>query len=103
MNKFFQIINKYIVLLIIVSLFGIPWFYFRNWFFKDLHPDSFIYSIPNIVDYLIRIIVIILLIMDYRKFKLKNVLISCISAFFYPLLGIVIFAILYLEKENANA
>lgn len=103
MNKFFKIINKYIILIIIDSLFGIPWIQIRYWFFGNLQPDSFINSIPNIVDYLIRIIVIILLIMDYRKFKLKNVVISCISALFYPLLGIVIFAILYLEKEKENA
>lgn len=103
MNDFIRTINKYALLLIVVSLFGMPWFHIRFWLYDLYPPDSFIDSIPSVVDYLIRIIVIILLITDFRKYNLKNVVISCISALFFPLLGIVIFSIMYLEKQKANA
>jgi len=103
MNEFIKTINKYIILLIVVSLFGIPWFHIRFWLYDLYPPDSFVDSIPSVVDYLTRIIVIILLILDFRKYKLKNVVIACISALFLPLLGIVIFSLMYLEKQKANA
>ena len=103
MNEFIKIISKYVILLIVVSLFGMPWFYIRFWLYDLYPPGSFVDSIPGIVDYLNRIITIILLIIDFKKYNLKNVVISCISALFFPLLGIVIFALLYLEKEKANA
>jgi hypothetical protein len=103
MNEFIKTINKYVILLIVVSLFGMPWHYIRYWLFENYSQDSIINSIPGYVDYLIRIIVIILLVIDFKKYNLKNVIISCISALFFPLLGIVIFAIMYLEKEKANA
>jgi hypothetical protein len=103
MNNFIKTINKYIILLIVVPLFGMPWFHIRFWLYDLYPPNSFVYSIPTIVDYLIRITVIILLIIDFKKYNLKNVVISCVSALFFPLLGIVLFAIMYLEKEKANA
>lgn len=103
MNEFIKTINKYVILLIVVSLFGMPWFHIRFWLYELYPPESFVDSIPSIVDYLIRIIVIILLIIDFKKNNLKNVVISCISALFFPLLGNVIFAIMYLEKEKATA
>ena len=103
MNEFIKIINKYVILLIVVSLFGMPWFHIRIWLYDLYPPDSFVDSIPTIVDYIIRITVIILLIIDFKKYNLKNVVISCVSALFFPLLGIVLFAIMYLEKEKACA
>jgi len=103
MNEFIKTINKYAILLIVVSIFGIPWFHIRSLLYELYPPGSFLDSIPTIVGYLIRIIVIILLIIDFKKYDLKNVVISCISALFFPLLGIVIFAIMYLGKEKTNA
>jgi hypothetical protein len=100
MNKFIKILNKYFILLIVISLFGTPWWYLRLWLFKDFPHDSFIFMIPNLVDYIIRITTIILLIFDFRKYKLKNVVISCISSLFVPFLGVVIFSIMYLLKEK---
>lgn len=103
MNKFIKTLNKYVILLLVVSIFGMPWFYLRSWIYEIYPPGSFVDSIPGIVGYLIRIIVIILLITDFKKYNLKNVLISCVSALFFPLLGIVIFAIMYLEKEKISS
>ena len=105
MNEFIKTINKYVILLIVVSLFGMPWHYIRYWLFENYSPDSIVSSLPGYVDYLVRIIVIVLLVIDFRKYNLKNVVISCIGALFFPLLGIIIFAIMFLadERNKANA
>ena len=105
MTKFIKTINKYVILLIISSIFGMPWLYFRFLVFENLVPESIVNSIPTIVDYLIRIVVIVLLIIDFKKYNLRNVVLTCIAALFFPLLGIVIFSILMLtdERNKANA
>ena len=103
MREFLRKINKYIILLIISSVFGMPWIYVRYLIFEYQGPDSIIESIPTIVDYAIRLIVIVLLIIDFNKEKLKYVVLTCIAALFYPLLGIVIFMILLIQKQRISA
>lgn len=100
MREFIRTINKYVILLIISSLFGMPWVYLRYLLFPDYRPDSIINSIPIYIDYLIRLIVIILLIIDFKKNDLKNVVLTCIAALFFPLLGIVVFSIILIESER---
>ena len=100
MNEFIKKINKYVILLIISSLFGMPWLYARYLIFEYSGPDSIIESIPTIIDYLIKLTVIVLLIIDFKKEQLKNIVLTCIAAFLYPLLGIVIFAIMLIDKER---
>lgn len=100
MNEFTKAINKYVILLIVISLFGMPWFYIRFWLFENYLPGSIVDSIPTFAEYLIRLIVTILLILDFKRHHLKNVVISCISALFFPLLGIVIFAIMFIGNER---
>ncbi|NLL27806.1 MAG: hypothetical protein GX259_03330 [Bacteroidales bacterium] len=104
MRDFIKIINKYAILLIVYSLFGVPWYYFRYFIFNVYEPpNSFINFIPTIVDYLIHLIIFILLIIDFKKANLKNVALTCIAALFFPLLGIVIFSILWIENESNKA
>lgn len=103
MKEFIRIMNKYVILLIVSSLFGIPWFYLSHIFFKNYQPDSFVNYVPSIANYLIRLIVIVLIIIDFRKNNLKNILLTCIATLFYPLLGIVIFAILFIDNERNKA
>ncbi|MGE0088536.1 MAG: hypothetical protein AB7S50_03570 [Bacteroidales bacterium] len=103
MKDFIKKINKYIILLIVSSLFGMPWFYFRHLIFKYNGPDSVIESIPLFIDYAIRLAVICLLIIDFKKEHIKNVGLTCIAALFYPLLGIVIFSILLIENNRQKA
>jgi hypothetical protein len=100
MNEIFKVLNKYIVLLIISSLSGMPWFYIQHFVFQDISPDSIVYSIPTYLNYFIRLLVITLLIIDFKKHKLEHVLISCVAAFFFPLLGIVSLGLLLLEKRE---
>jgi hypothetical protein len=103
MNGIIKPLNKYIFLLIVMALFGMPWFYIRFMFFKEFVSYNFLTSLPTYVDFLIQLTVIVLLIIDFKKYKLKNVLIACIAALFFSLLGVVIFGILLLEKRLGAA
>lgn len=102
MNKLMKVLNKYVIVLIVMSLFGMPWIYVRYLMFDMSSAGTYdlIDSIPGYVNYLTRLIVIVLLIIDFRKKKLKHVVLTCVAALFYPLLGIVVFALLMLEKEK---
>lgn len=103
MKDFIKKINKYVILMIVSSLFGMPWFYFRRLIFEYNGPDSIIESIPTFIDYAIRLTVIILLIIDFKKENLKNVVLTCIATLFFPLLGIVIFSLLLIESNRQKA
>lgn len=103
MKDFIKKLNKYIILMIVSSLFGMPWFYFRHLIFQYNGPDSIIEFIPTLVDYAVRLTVTVLLIIDFKKEGLKNLVLTCIAALFFPLLGIVIFAILLIENNRQNA
>ncbi|WP_282126596.1 hypothetical protein [Marinifilum flexuosum] len=99
-----KLLNKYLIALIVMSLFGMPWLYLRHLTFDLTLQETYdlIHAIPGYVNYLTRLIVIVLLIIDFRKEKLKHVVLACVAALFYPLLGIVVFALLMLEKEKVR-
>jgi hypothetical protein len=105
MNEFTRLLNKYLIVLIVSTLFGMPWVYLRYLVFENFGPETIIEYIPKIVEYSIKIIVIILLIIDMRKYKMKNIIVTCFAALLFPLLGIVMFTISLLlqQKNEANA
>ena len=99
MKEFLKTINKYAILIIIPSIFGKIWFFIlplMGIFENSLHIND----IPYYFELLINIIIIILLIFDFRKYKLKNALLTCIAALFFPLFGVVMFSILLFLKER---
>jgi hypothetical protein len=100
MSALLKKINKYIILMIVSSIFGMPWFYVRHLLFDINNRETYalIDSIPGYVDYLIRLITIVFLIIDFRREHLKYLVLACIAALFFPLLGIIMFSLLYLEK-----
>jgi len=107
MKKLIKTLNKYIILLIVSSLFGIPWFYIKNLLYSN-YPNliSVSYSyydyIPTIAEFLIKTAITILIIIDCKKENLSNVILTAIATFCFPLLGIVIFSILLLEKQKTG-
>ncbi len=106
MSDILKILNKYIILLIVSSLFGMPWFYVQNLLFDISNHETYalVSSIPNYVNYLIRLIIIGLLIFDFRKEGLKYIVLTCIATLFYPMLGLVILSLLLIEKgKKASA
>jgi hypothetical protein len=71
----------------------------------DFESYSLIKSLPTYIDYTIRIIIVILIAIDFKKYNLNYVVLTCIATLFYPLLGIVILSLLLIEKwkEKASA
>ena len=102
MNKLLQVLKKYIILFILSSLFGNPWFYIS--LFLSANQDEaaiqLFNSFPNYVDFALKLVIIVLLIVDFKKEKLKHVVLTCIAAFFYPLLAVLILALLLLERKK---
>jgi hypothetical protein len=71
----------------------------------DFELPSFLNYLNIFIEYLIRIIIVFLIAIDFKKYKLNHVVITCIATLFYPLLGIVILSLLLIEnwKEKASA
>lgn len=82
-----------------------PWLYLRHLIFDLNNYDTFnlIDTLPGYINYLIRLIIIILIVLDFRKEKLKYFVMTCIATLFYPILGVVILSLLVLEKEKIIA
>ncbi len=100
MKDFYKIIEKYVILLLIQALFGMPWFYLRFVLFENLRPGSIQDYVPTIAEYVVKITVMILLFMDFKKYDLKLKFLAIISVLLTPLLGIVIFSLLLIEKNS---
>jgi len=110
MKELLKKLNKYIILLIVHSILGMSWIYisiFLNVKFPNINDESSLRTIlnfiPNIFDYLIRLIIIVLIIIDFRRENLRYAVLASVAAFFYPLLGILIFSLLFLEKQTIKA
>ena len=102
-----KILNKYIVLLILWSIVSMAWIYIQPIFMRkgilsstDFESYSLINSLPTYIDYIIRIIIVILLAIDFKRHKLNYIVLTCIATLFYPLLGIVILSLLLIEKRK---
>ncbi len=99
-SKLSKPLLKYIILIIIDSIIFIPWGGILG--FSDDKVFKNLDNVQTFGDYAIRVITLIFLIIDFKKANLKYVFLACISSLFYPLLGIIVFALLFLEKENKN-
>lgn len=111
MNKLLTILNKYIILLILWSIVGMAWVYIQPVIMRNVMASSTdlessfsnINSLPTYIDYIIRVIIVVLIAIDFKKHKLNYILLTCIASLFYPLLGIVILSFLLIEKWNEKA
>ena len=105
MTKFLKVLNKYVILLIISSLFGMPWLYVRHLIFDMNNYETYnlLDAIPGYINYLVRLVIIILLIIDFRKENLRYLVLTCVATLFYPVLGVVILSLLLLEKGKEKA
>ncbi len=114
MKEYIRIINKYAILLIIPRLFSFLWdiFIYQKYFKIDnqfllnlkeriyIDYNAFLVTIPTYFSLIFDFIIIGYLIYDFRRYELKNVLLTCIATFFFPILGVAIFLILYILKEK---
>lgn len=114
MKEYIRIINKYAILLIIPRLFSFLWdifihqkyFKIDNQFLLNLKEriyidyNAFLFTIPTYFIFIFDLIIIGYLIYDFRRYGLKNVLLTCIATFFFPIFGVAVFLILYIFKEK---
>ncbi len=110
MNRLLNILNKYIIILILWSIIGMVWIYIqpilmRKGIFSssDFESYSFINLLPTYLDYLIRLVIVFLIAIDLKKYKLNHIVLTCIATLIYPLFGIVILSLLLMDKWNNKA
>ena len=110
MNSLLKILNKYIILLILWSIIGMVWIYIQPILIRkeifsssDFESYSFINYLPTYIEYLIRLVIVFFIAIDFKKHKLNHIILTCIATLFYPLLGIVILSLLLMEKWNNKA
>ncbi len=98
-SKLLKPLTKYIVITIIHSIVFLPWNMMGLDVFK---PQTFemLSNIQTYGDLSVKIITAVFIFIDFKKEKLPFMVLACISSLFYPFLGIVMFALLFLEKEN---
>jgi hypothetical protein len=104
MKEFIRIINKYVIILLISAILGKAWYYLQFLLMDNLkigHDIGRIYS--YVITWTINLLVIILLIIDFKKYELKYAVLSCFAALFFPLFGVVLFALFYMEKRISSA
>ena len=114
MKEFIKTINKYTILLIIPEVFTLIWSFLINQIYTNIDNkfisqirdriyddlESYAFPIPAYFSFIFKLIIIGYLIYDFKRYELKNVLLTCIATFFFPILGVAIFLILYILKEN---
>ena len=110
MKNLLGILKKYIVLLAIWSAIGIVWAFVQPLFLgqnisdiNDFETYSLVNSLPSYLGYLIRFAIAILLLVDFKKYNLNHKVLTFVATLFYPLLGVVIFALLLMGKSENKA
>jgi len=105
MKDFKKLLSKYVVLCIVLSIYAISIPYIRKLLLMRLVNSYDIIDLIQTTLYIvIKLIIIVLLIIDFKKHKLKNIVITCFAAFFSPILGVLIFVIMLFEKnQNKNS
>ena len=97
---FMKLFNKYIMLVIVSGLLGMPLIYLRNYFFLDNDQVfKILGSIFSYSNWAFKLIFIVLLIIDFKKEELPYIGLAIVATLFYPFMGIVLFAIMYLLKN----
>ena len=97
-SKLIKPLTKYIIITIFHSMVFFPW----NMILDMSKPQTFeaLNNFQTYGDLFVKIMTAIFLFVDFKREKLPFTILVCISSLFYPFLGIVVFALLYLEKEN---
>ena len=97
-SRLLKRLTKYIVITIIQSITFLPW----NMVLDFSNGKSFetLTTYQTYADYFVKIMTAIFIFIDFKKEKLPYMILICIASLFYPFLAMVIFALLFLEKES---
>lgn len=100
-SRIIRPLTKYIVITIIQSITFLPWNIFLA--FSNEKTFHMLNNFQTYGDYFVKIMTVIFIVIDFKKEKLPYMILACISSLFYPFLGMMIFALLFLEKESKPA
>lgn len=97
-SKLLKPLLKYSMLFILDSFLFAPW----AQLFRILDHITWeeLDQLQTLGDYLLRIVTVIFLLLDCKKAKVNYTLFVCLAGLFYPLLGVVLFALLFLEQQQ---
>jgi len=98
-SKLLKHLTKYIIVMIIDALIFFPWA-----FILDLSNDQNFKNLDNIQtysNYIVKVLIVIFLIIDFRKFKFPYLFLVCIASLINPFIGTIIFALLFLESQKS--
>jgi hypothetical protein len=102
-EKFYRLAFPYVLILILDSAAGYILFYGKNLFRSFTESDY--NSIPMILTtnfgLIFQVMVMVLLFLDLQKHRIKYYLIP-IAGFLFPLLGIVMFLLVMMNKEETQ-
>jgi hypothetical protein len=83
----------------IESLIFFPWI-----FILDLDNHQNFKNFENLQtysEYFVKVLIVIFLIIDFRKFKLPYLFLVSIASLINPFIGTIIFALLFLESQKS--
>ena len=103
MNELLRRLTKYLIILTFSSVFSFSWFYIEILFYEIDFNITIMDQIPSIVGTLIQIAVAVMLFIESRKLNLPLKFLTLLAALYFPLLGVVIFSINLLTKEQEHA
>ena len=100
-----RILNKYIIVLLIWTIFDlmrilvIPML-IKYGIIESLNPGTYslLNSFPILI--IIKVVIFLFIVFDMKKYELNHFLLTSISALFFPLLGIIVLSIILIEKQN---
>ncbi len=113
MKELTKVINKYLILLIIPQAFSLLWNtlinqiygHIDNIFLSNLKETIFndfsvyAFSTPIYLNLLFKFIIIGYLFSDFKKYQLKNLTLTILASFIYPILGVFILSVLFLNNK----
>lgn len=113
MKELTKVINKYLILLIIPQAFSLLWNtlinqiygHIDNIFLSNLKETIFndfsiyAFSAPIYFNLLFKFLIIGYLFSDFKRYQLKNLTLTIIASFIYPILGVFILSVLFLNNK----
>jgi hypothetical protein len=103
MKKFLKLVGKYAIILVITNVLLNSVFFLNLTVFPfNTHADANLWGFfSSYIGYVVNVIIAVLLFVDTKKYQLNFTLIPLVGLF-YPLLGISVFLILLIYKENLS-
>jgi hypothetical protein len=94
-------LNKYIFILIISAILGMPWL-FASYLIRLENTIDWL-EVINYVNIIIKLLIAVLVLYDCKKLKLNPIFLIVVATVVYPLFGIVLMSLIIIEKSKDKA